>query len=150
MTTVKAVRPGALSRLSAVTRRALRGRPFLEGDSHTAAQSEGRPLQQVLSGTHRTHPLVVLGLIGSDGAQRPEALLRSEGAMVYVAHGAQACLRVSASISPDVVLLDPRFPPQMEALLRAHPSCADASIVRSPLLGTHANADLPTAAGRHT
>jgi hypothetical protein len=48
---------------------------------------------------------------------------------VYVTHSLHGCLRVATSVAPDLVLLDPEFPPRLEQLLGAHPTSAHATIL---------------------
>jgi hypothetical protein len=48
---------------------------------------------------------------------------------VYVTHSLHGCLRVATSVAPDLVLLDPEFPPRLEALLNAHPISARATVL---------------------
>jgi hypothetical protein len=54
-------------------------------------------------------PLVVLGAFDRPAALPLAAPLRGEGAIVLVAEGDRDCLRVATSVSPDIVLLDPRL-----------------------------------------
>jgi DNA-binding response OmpR family regulator len=77
----------------------------------------------------RNTPLVVVASASPSVADDVAAHLRSEGMVVYVAHGAGGCLRVATSIGPDVVLLDPALPTRLERLLRAHPISAQARIL---------------------
>jgi DNA-binding response OmpR family regulator len=85
-------------------------------------------------------------------AERVAAQLRREGNVVYVAHSADGALRVATSVGPDLVLLDPDFPPRLEQLLRAHPMTGEAQILhlatsaprattRPPHVPTSATAD---------
>ena len=78
---------------------------------------------------HRRVPLIVVASTAPAQAEDVAAALRREGNVVYVAHSADGCLRVATSIGPDVVLLDPRLPPRLEQLLRAHPVSAGAQIL---------------------
>lgn len=78
---------------------------------------------------HRRVPLIVVASTTAAQAEDVAAALRREGNVVYVAHSADGCLRVATSIGPDVVLLDPRLPPRLEQLLRAHPVSAGAQIL---------------------
>ena len=77
----------------------------------------------------RSVPLVVIGSKSSVLAEEAAARLRRSGNIVYVTHSPEGCLRVATSVMPDVVLLDPTFPPRLERLLRAHPSSAPAQIL---------------------
>jgi DNA-binding response OmpR family regulator len=77
----------------------------------------------------RSVPLIVLASTATAMAEEVAARLRRDGNVVYVTHSAEGCLRVATSVMPDVVLLDPRFPPRLERLLRAHPSSAGAQIL---------------------
>ena len=61
--------------------------------------------------------------------------LRSEGNVVYVTHSAEGCLRVSTSVGPDLILLEPGMPGRLERLLKAHPTSAGAQVLRlSPVV----------------
>ena len=78
----------------------------------------------------RTAPLVVvLGTLPA--ADELARRLRQDGAVVYIAHTAEACVRVSTSLGPDAIHVDARFPKRMRRLLAAHPATA-----RSPLVDT--------------
>lgn len=77
----------------------------------------------------RKVPLVVL-LGTAAGTEELADRLRHHGAVVYVAHSAQACLRVSVALGPDLIVVDERFPEQLRCLLAAHPSTARARLVR--------------------
>jgi DNA-binding response OmpR family regulator len=57
------------------------------------------------------------------------ARLRHDGAIAYATHSAGGCLRVATSVSPDVILLDPKLPARLERLLRAHPTSAHAQVL---------------------
>jgi hypothetical protein len=77
----------------------------------------------------RSVPLIVLASTATVLVEELAARLRRDGNVVYVTHSPEGCLRVATSVMPDIVVLDPRFPPRLERLLRAHPSCADAQIL---------------------
>ncbi len=74
-------------------------------------------------------PLVLIASASTALAESVASQLRREGNVVYVTHGAEACLRVATSVGPDVVLLDPALPNRLERLLRAHPTSAGARIL---------------------
>ena len=78
---------------------------------------------------HRSVPLIVIASTSTPLAEEVAARLRRAGNVVYVTHSPEGCLRVATSVLPDVVLLDPRLPPRLEKLLRAHPSSAAAQIL---------------------
>ena len=77
----------------------------------------------------RSVPLIVVASASSVLAEDNAARLRLDGSVVYVAHSAAGCLRVSTSIAPDVILLDPALPQRLEDLLHAHPASARAQIL---------------------
>ncbi len=77
----------------------------------------------------RSVPLIVVASTTASFAEDVAARLRRDGSIVYVAHSLQGCLRVATSVAPDLVLLDPEFPPRLEALLNAHPTSARATIL---------------------
>ena len=77
----------------------------------------------------RAIPLIVVASASATIAEDVAARLRQDGSIVYVAHSAAGCLRVATSIGPDVVLLDPAMPRELEQLLRAHPTSARAQIL---------------------
>lgn len=83
----------------------------------------------------RVVPLVVIGAVKRAAAEPLAALMRSEGAIVLVAEGERACLRVASAVSPDVVLLDPRLSRGLVSLLRAHPFSRCAQVSNSQALG---------------
>jgi hypothetical protein len=78
----------------------------------------------------RNTPLIVVASTSSTYGEEVAARLRLDGNVVYVTHSAEGCLRVATSIAPDVVLLDPRLPHHLEDLLHAHPTSAQAAILR--------------------
>jgi CheY-like chemotaxis protein len=82
----------------------------------------------------RAVPLVVIGTAERAAADALASLLRGEGATVLVAEGERACLRIATSVAPDIILLDPRLPRGLQALLRAHPFSNSARISRSGAL----------------
>jgi DNA-binding response OmpR family regulator len=75
-------------------------------------------------GRLRTTPLVVVGTTDRTAAQPVAATMRAEGAVVVVAEGDRACLRAATSLSPDVVLLNPRLSPGLLGLLKRYPLVA--------------------------
>jgi hypothetical protein len=77
----------------------------------------------------RSVPLIVIASASTVLAHEIAVRLRRDGKVVYVTHSPEGCLRVATSVMPDIVLLDPRFPPRIERLLRVHPSCAGAQIL---------------------
>jgi hypothetical protein len=54
--------------------------------------------------------------------------LQSVGAVVYVTHGWQGCVRAATSLVPTAIYLDPRITPRVLPYLRAHPNSAWAHI----------------------
>jgi DNA-binding response OmpR family regulator len=77
------------------------------------------------------------------------ARLQHDGAVAYATHSAGGCLRVATSVSPDIILLDPRLPARLEHLLHAHPISAHARVLHlsESQLGTRAPANVqPVAA----
>jgi hypothetical protein len=76
----------------------------------------------------RSVPLIVVASMSATLAEDIAARLRSDGSVVYVTRSVAGCLRVSTSIAPDVILLDPALPSRLENLLRAHPASARAKI----------------------
>jgi hypothetical protein len=77
----------------------------------------------------RSVPLIVLASASAVFADDVAARLRRQGNVVYVTHSPEGCLRVATSVAPDMVLIDPAFPPRLEQLLRAHPGTAHAQIL---------------------
>ena len=76
-------------------------------------------------------PLIVVASQAGSTADEVAARLRSQGAVAYATHSAQGCLRVSTSIGPDLVVIDPAlWSARLERLIRAHPTSAH-SCVRS-------------------
>jgi CheY-like chemotaxis protein len=83
---------------------------------------------------NRAVPLVLLGVTEPDAARPLANVLREEGMALAFALGDRACLRVAASICPDVILLDPRMPRGLLSLLRALPFSKTAHIAWSQVL----------------
>jgi CheY-like chemotaxis protein len=79
----------------------------------------------------RPVPLIVVASAIEALADSVAAQLRREGNVVYVARSADGCLRVAASVGPDVVLLDPRLAnvKRYEQLIKAHPLCAGTQVL---------------------
>jgi hypothetical protein len=92
---------------------------------------------------HDTHrrgvPLVMIGTSERAVAEPLAARMRDEGAVVLIAEGDRACLRVATAVSPDVVLLDPRLSSRLVRLLHAHPALSRAQISRSPTLAVESS-----------
>jgi CheY-like chemotaxis protein len=84
----------------------------------------------------RSVPLVLVASSASATAESVAAQLRREGNVVYVAHTPDGALRIATSVGPDLVLLDPTFPPRLRQLLKAHPMTADVQIM-------HLSANMP-------
>lgn len=80
--------------------------------------------------TTRDQALVLVASTDSDLVDRITETVRSTGAATCRASSAAGCLRVATAVGPDVVLLDARFSPKLERLLRAHPATARSDIVR--------------------
>jgi AmiR/NasT family two-component response regulator len=79
--------------------------------------------------TKRSVPLIVVASTSGPYAENVAARLRQDGSVVYVTHSMHGCLRVATSVAPDMVLLDPEFPPRLEQLLNAHPTSARATVL---------------------
>src|SRR5712671_8225586 len=79
--------------------------------------------------TKRSVPLIVVASTSGPYAENVAARLRQDGSVVYVTHSMHGCLRVATSVAPDLVLLDPEFPPRLEQLLHAHPTSARATVL---------------------
>ena len=79
--------------------------------------------------TKRSVPLIVVASTSGPYAENVAARLRQDGSVVYVTHSMHGCLRVATSVAPDLVLLDPEFPPRLEQLLNAHPTSARATVL---------------------
>jgi DNA-binding response OmpR family regulator len=79
----------------------------------------------------RPVPLILVASAASALADSVAVQLRRAGNVVYVAHSADGCLRVAASVGPDVVLLDPALADvkRYEQLIKAHPLCAATRIL---------------------
>jgi hypothetical protein len=90
----------------------------------------GVPIMQF---TPRTTPLVLI--VALDRAVADSAVERwhAEGAVVVQARHASGCLRVATAIGPDIIILDRRLPPELHALLSAHPVSARARIELIPV-----------------
>ena len=76
-------------------------------------------------------PLILVASAVPALAESVASQLRQEGNVVYVAHSADGCLRVAASVGPDVVLLDPRLAnvARYEKLIKGHPMCASTQVL---------------------
>ncbi len=79
--------------------------------------------------TKRSVPLIVVASTSAPYAEDVAERLRQDGSVVYVTHSLNGCLRVATSVAPDLVLLDPEFPPRLEELLHAHPASAKATVL---------------------
>src|SRR5438034_7618701 len=79
--------------------------------------------------TTRSVSLIVVASTSAPYAENVAARLRQEGSVVYVTHSLSGCLRVATSVAPDLVLLDPEFPPRLEKLLHAHPTSSRATVL---------------------
>lgn len=79
----------------------------------------------------RQVPLIVVASAADALADAVACQLRRAGNVVYVTHSADGCLRVSASVGPDVVLLDPTLADikRYEQLIKAHPICAGTQVL---------------------
>lgn len=75
-------------------------------------------------------PVVVIASAVASTADIAADSFRREGWVAYPAHSWEGCLRVATSVTPDLVLLDDAMPHRIESLLRAHPTCSQASIER--------------------
>ncbi len=82
------------------------------------------------SRAHRQTPVVLVASGDAGTADEVARRLRGTGAVAYATHSAEGCLRAATAIGPDVVLLDPRLPRRLDALLRAHPRSASAELIR--------------------
>jgi hypothetical protein len=78
----------------------------------------------------KSRPLVLVCL-----ARRNQGLpsglmqqLQGVGAVVYVTHGWEGCLRAATSLVPTTIYLDPRLTRRVMPYLRAHPNSAWATI----------------------
>jgi CheY-like chemotaxis protein len=80
---------------------------------------------------NRRTPLALLGVTDVVRARALESLLRGEGAVVTIARGDRACLRMAAALHPDIILLDPALPRALLSLLRAHPLARRAHVAWS-------------------
>jgi len=78
---------------------------------------------------NRSVPLIVVASTSASFAEDIATRLRRDGSIVYVTHSLHGCLRVATSVDPDLVLLDPEFPPRLAALLHAHPNSARATVL---------------------
>jgi len=81
--------------------------------------------------TGRPVPLILVASASSAVAESLATQLRREGNVVYVAHSADGCLRVAASVGPDVILMDPALAnaDRYERLIKAHPMCAATQVL---------------------
>lgn len=80
----------------------------------------------------RPPALVVVASADAAVADEFAGHVRRLGAVVYSAHSWQGCLRVAASVGPDLLLVDAALLSQLEALLRSHPTSARAQVIRLP------------------
>jgi hypothetical protein len=63
--------------------------------------------------------------------------LQCAGAIVYVTHGWQGCVRAATALVPTAIYLDPRLTRRVMPYLRAHPNSRWATITEvRPLHGT--------------
>src|SRR5437868_11203694 len=76
-------------------------------------------------------PLILVATASSALAESVASQLRREGNVVYVAHSADGCLRVAASVGPDVILMDPALAnsQRYEQMIKAHPMCAGTQVL---------------------
>src|ERR687885_681444 len=75
----------------------------------------------------RQMPLIVVA--GREGTAALVDGLRAKGALVYLTHTPEGCLRVATSVRSDVILLPRDFPRRVVRLLQQHPTSAGARIV---------------------
>jgi hypothetical protein len=75
----------------------------------------------------RQMPLIVVA--GREGTAALVECLRAQGALVYLTHTPEGCLRVATSVRPDLLLLPRDFPHRVVRLLQQHPTSQGARIV---------------------
>jgi chemotaxis response regulator CheB len=94
----------------------------------------------------RPVPLIVVASAATL-ADNVATQLRRAGNVVYVTHSAEGCLRVAASVGPDVVLLDPALAnvKRYEQLIKAHPLCAATQVLHLSDAVARPNVRLPRA-----
>jgi hypothetical protein len=77
----------------------------------------------------RSPPLILVGTSQPGTADEIVARLRRDGVVAYASRSPEGCLRVATSVGPDVVLLDPAWPPRLESMLRSHPTSARSRVL---------------------
>jgi hypothetical protein len=78
----------------------------------------------------KSRPLVLVCLARRNQCLPSDLLqqLQGVGAVVYVTHGWEGCLRAATSLVPTTIYLDPRLTRRVMPYLRAHPNSTWATI----------------------
>ncbi len=88
------------------------------------------PRESELRVSDKSHPLVLVCLARPDQST-PAALMRQlecVGAVVYVTHGWEGCVRAATVLVPTAIYLDPKLTRRVLPYLRAHPNSTWATI----------------------
>jgi len=84
------------------------------------------------AGSDRARPLVLVCTADANLGRRLVAQMDEAGLVACVAHGEAGCLRVGTAVGPDLVLVDASVPDRVIDMLRSHPTCRTARVVRLP------------------
>jgi CheY-like chemotaxis protein len=85
------------------------------------------------SGRHeRARALVLVCTAHADLTQQLLAQVSAANLVACVAHGVAGCLRVATAVGPDLIVVDASVPGRVIDMLRSHPSCRTARIIRLP------------------
>lgn len=78
----------------------------------------------------KSRPLVLVCLARPDQDTPSDLMeqLQCVGAVVYVTHGWEGCIRAATSLVPTAIYLDPRLRRQVMPYLRAHPNSTWATV----------------------
>ena len=82
------------------------------------------------NGDGRARPLVLVCTAHADLTTQLVTQMSEAGLVACVAHSAAGCLRVATAVGPDVVLVDASVPDRVISMLRTHPACRTARVVR--------------------
>jgi hypothetical protein len=93
----------------------------------------------------KSQALVLVCLAGRTQRTPSELMqhLQCAGAVVYVTHGWEGCIRAATGLVPTAIYLDPRLTRRVLPYLRAHPNSAWASIAE-----VRANGEIHAVRGR--
>ena len=83
--------------------------------------------------SHKSQALVLVCLARRNQSVPPVLVrqLQRTGAVMYVTHGWEGCIRAAAALVPTAIYLDPRLTRRCMPYLRAHPNTTWADIESS-------------------